>query len=209
MTVEKDMGGGQGGPPGRLGTESDLVTGDSFRPPSIIYGLSDPSADLIIQEIRLRTSSLAEIRHALAADQDRIARIPAAWPVLSAKSRMISGFGYRRDPFTPTVRHHDGVDISAPYGSVVVATGRGLVVFSGYEKYLGHTVRVDHGDGYTSVYAHLSKRLVEVGDTVNRGDELGRTGSSGRSSGPHLHYEIRLNGKSIDPEQFLPVRGNL
>lgn len=206
VTAEPEPSDGRGGPPGRLGTWGDLDRRAELRPSHVIYGLSRPSADLILEEVRLRTASLADLRDALLAEQDRIDRMPAGWPVVSGRRRLSSGFGYRRDPFTPSVRHHDGVDISAPYGTAVVATGRGLVIFSDYDGYLGHTVRVDHGDGYVTVYAHLSRRLVEVGAEVSRGDGIGHLGSSGRSTGPHLHYEVHVNGKPTDPERFLPTR---
>lgn len=196
--------GGKGGAPGRLGTELDLGLAERLRPPSIIYGLSHPSADLIIQEIRLRTESLTDLRDALLADRDRSQRKPGICPVRGTVRGITSRFGYRRDPFSPTIRHHDGVDISAPYGTRIVAAGRGVVISAKYESYLGNTVRIDHGDGYTTVYAHLSVMSVSAGEQVNRGDEIGKVGTSGRSTGPHLHYEVHVHGKPTNPETYLP-----
>jgi murein DD-endopeptidase MepM/ murein hydrolase activator NlpD len=196
--------GGQGGAPGVMGSVADILPDNPVRPPQVIYGLANPSADLILQEIQLRRSSLEELYGDMLAVRDRVERMPADWPVKSRSRRISSRFGYRRDPFTPTVRHHDGLDIAAPHGTKVYATGRGKITGSGYERYLGHTVRISHGDGYETVYAHLSSRLVSVGEEVNRGDVIGKIGSSGRSTGPHLHYEVRQNGRSRNPENFLP-----
>lgn len=195
---------GKGGPPGAAGSAVDLDEMQMWRPPTVIYGLASPSADLILEEIRLRTQSLTELRESMVAAQDRMERMPGEWPVQSKARRLTSRYGYRKDPFTRAVRHHDGLDIAAPYGTSVFATGRGVVEYSGYERWLGHVVRVNHGDGYTTVYAHLSKRTVETGDEVNRGDEIGKLGSTGRSTGPHLHYEVRIDGKTTDPEKYLP-----
>ncbi|HOJ33303.1 MAG TPA: peptidoglycan DD-metalloendopeptidase family protein [Candidatus Hydrogenedentes bacterium] len=194
---------GKGGAPGLLGTAADLERTERLRPSSIIYGLSKPATDLIIQEIRLRTQSLLDLRDALLADRERTQRKPAIIPVANARG-ISSRFGYRRDPLTPTVRHHDGLDIAAPYGSTVVATGRGVVISAAYESYLGNTVRIDHGDGLVTVYAHLSSMSVSVGEHVNRGDEIGKVGTSGRTTGAHLHYEVRINGQPTNPELYLP-----
>ncbi len=195
--------GGKGGAPGVFGTAADLRRSDRLRPSSIIYGLSRPATDLIIQEIRLRTQSLLDLRDALLADRDRTQRKPAICPVINPRG-ITSRFGYRRDPFSPTVRHHDGLDISAPYGSTVVSTGRGIVISASYENYLGNTVRIDHGNGMVTVYAHLSSMSVTVGQHVNRGDEIGKVGTSGRTTGAHLHYEVHVNGRQVNPESYLP-----
>lgn len=205
VTASAAEGDGRGGPPGPLGPDSQAASEPAVRPPQVIYGLARPSADLILEEIRVRIDSLRELRADTVAAQEKVSRMPGGWPVRHAKRHITSGFGYRKDPFTYAVRRHDGTDISAPYGSLVYATGRGVVISAGWENYYGHTVRVSHGNGYETVYAHLSRVLVRAGQEVNRGDEIGRLGSSGRSTGPHLHYEVRVNGVAKDAEKYLPV----
>ncbi|MCL4217981.1 MAG: M23 family metallopeptidase, partial [Candidatus Hydrogenedentes bacterium] len=163
---------------------------------------SEPSADLIIQEIRLRKVSLLDLTGDLVAIQDRVAHTPSIWPTANQRRRITSGFGYRRDPLGRSVRHHDGTDISAPYGASIVATADGKVLESAWDGDLGNVVRIDHGYGIVTTYGHMSKRSVEAGKTIMRGDEIGKVGSTGRSTGPHIHYEIHVNGKLVDPQQY-------
>lgn len=196
---------GRGGPPGHGAAVTQAASEPEPRPPHVIYGLARPSADLILEEIRVRIESLRELRDDTLAAQDKVARTPSGWPVRHAKRRITSRHGYRKDPFTYAVRHHEGLDISAPHGSPVYATARGVVTSSGWENYYGHTVRISHGSGHETVYAHLSRVLVRAGQQINRGDEIGRLGSTGRSTGPHLHYEVRVRGAAKDPEEYLPV----
>jgi murein DD-endopeptidase MepM/ murein hydrolase activator NlpD len=126
--------------------------------------------------------------------------IPAGWPVRGVLS---SSFGMRTSPFTGTPVFHHGVDIVASTGTVVAAAGPGTVVKSRFEALLGHVVVVDHGAGYRTVYAHLSERKVEEGDFVERGEELGKVGATGRVTGPHLHYEVCVDGLRVNPARFL------
>jgi murein DD-endopeptidase MepM/ murein hydrolase activator NlpD len=126
--------------------------------------------------------------------------IPGGWPV---RGTLSSVFGVRNSPFTETPVFHHGLDIVAQAGVPVVASGSGVVVRSGYEAQYGNIVVVDHGAGYRSLYAHLSSSSVEEGAFVNRGEELGKVGSTGRSTGPHLHYEVRVNGLPVNPARFL------
>jgi murein DD-endopeptidase MepM/ murein hydrolase activator NlpD len=126
--------------------------------------------------------------------------IPAGWPV---RGTLSSAFGVRNSPFTETPVFHQGMDIVARVGVPVMASAPGLVVKSGFEALYGNMVVVDHGAGYRSAYAHLSSRSVEEGAVVNRGEELGKVGSTGRSTGPHLHYEVRVNGLPVNPTRFL------
>ena len=169
----------------------------------MIYGLSRPSADLLKLEIDLRIESLQDLLSAARDHNERIARLPGVWPTEDPGRHRTSRFGYRRDPFTHKTRFHSGVDIGAAFKSPVIATGRGVVSFSGYERYYGNVVRIDHGYGYETVYAHLAKRLVEEGQAVERYDKIGLLGSTGRSTGPHIHYEVRINGKPVDPEKYI------
>lgn len=126
--------------------------------------------------------------------------IPGGWPVRGVLS---SGFGTRTSPFTGTPVFHHGIDIVAPTGAVVAAAGPGAVVKSRFEALLGNVVVVDHGAGYRTVYAHLSERKVEEGDFVERGEELGKVGTTGRVTGPHLHFEVCVDGLRVNPARFL------
>jgi len=126
--------------------------------------------------------------------------VPAGWPV---RGTLSSAFGVRNSPFTETPVFHHGLDIVAQAGVPVVASASGVVVRSGYEAQYGNIVVVDHGAGYRSVYAYLSSSSVAEGAFVNRGEELGKVGSTGRSTGPHLHYEVRVNGLPVNPARFL------
>jgi murein DD-endopeptidase MepM/ murein hydrolase activator NlpD len=118
------------------------------------------------------------------------------WP---ARGPIVSGFGMRRHPILRVTRMHNGVDIAAPWGSQVLAVAPGTVLYTGWLGGFGKTVLVDHGAGVTTLYAHLSRILVRTGQGVGRGQLIGRIGSTGLSTGPHLHFEVRVNGRPIDP----------
>jgi len=126
--------------------------------------------------------------------------VPGGWPV---RGMLASVFGVRISPFTDTPVFHHGLDIVARAGMPVTSSASGVVVKSGYEALFGNMVVVDHGAGYRSVYAHLNSCSVEEGAFVNRGEEVGKVGSTGRSTGPHLHYEVRVNGLPVNPARFL------
>lgn len=114
-------------------------------------------------------------------------------------------WGYRMHPIYRRQRFHNGLDAAAPQGAPVRAMADGTVVISAYRGGYGHLVAIDHGDGFTTLYAHLSKRDVEVGDEVAAGSTIGRIGSTGASTGPHLHFEVRIAGVPVDPRWFIPV----
>lgn len=114
-----------------------------------------------------------------------------------------SSFGVRRDPLLGTPAMHAGMDFRVPYGDQARTSGAGTVVTAGWNAGYGRMVEVDHGQGMTTRYAHLSRILVKSGDKLDRGDAVGLVGSSGRSTGPHLHYEVRRGGVAIDPLKFI------
>lgn len=122
------------------------------------------------------------------------------WPV---SGRINSGFGWRHDPLSGRRNLHTGIDIKAPIGRTVRAAASGRVVHAGWMGGYGRTVVIDHGNGYTTLYAHCSALLVKRGQRVSSGDAVGRVGSSGRTTGPHLHFEIRSNGSSVNPLKLL------
>jgi murein DD-endopeptidase MepM/ murein hydrolase activator NlpD len=110
-----------------------------------------------------------------------------------------SGFGWREDPINKRAKFHHGTDYRGKRGTPVVAAGEGTVVFAGRRGGYGRAVFIDHGDGVITRYAHLNKIVVKVGDTLAAGTQLGELGSSGRATGVHLHFEVRLDGRSVDP----------
>jgi len=121
---------------------------------------------------------------------------------LTTISRMTSGFGIRRDPFRHTIAMHAGVDFKSDLNSAVYATADGKVNIAGWEGAYGRMVEIVHDNGVATRYAHLNSITVAVGDRVKRGDMVGRLGNTGRSTGPHLHYETRVRGRAVDPVQF-------
>lgn len=116
-----------------------------------------------------------------------------------------SGFGYRRDPFTRRAKFHSGVDIKARWGDAVGASLAGIVTFAGWYHGYGNMIIISHGGGVTTHYAHLSSFDVEVGTRVERGTIIGRAGSTGRATSPHLHYELRIDGNPLHPFQPLAL----
>ena len=124
------------------------------------------------------------------------------WPL---QGRLSSTYGWRRNPLGGWGKdHHDGIDVAAPIGRPIAAAKDGTVVWAAYQGGYGRCIEIDHGDGYKTVYGHASKLLVRKGAEVKQGDTIALVGTSGRSTGPHLHFEIRRNGKPLDPLAVLP-----
>jgi murein DD-endopeptidase MepM/ murein hydrolase activator NlpD len=125
-------------------------------------------------------------------------------PILETGStRLTSGFGMRKDPFTGSLQHHDGVDIAAPQGTKVFPHKAGRVAFSGWDGGYGKVVKIHHDDGTETRYGHASALLVQPGQRVTQETAIAKVGSTGRSTGPHLHFEIRVNGRPVDPVPYL------
>lgn len=124
---------------------------------------------------------------------------PNGWPT---EGRLTAGFGLRRSPFGEGLEFHSGQDISAPRGQAVTATARGVVVFADYRSGYGNLVVIDHGQGITTFYGHLSTILVGVGEGIERGAEIGAVGSTGRASGAHVHYEVRVDDRPVNPAVY-------
>nr|WP_317632413.1 M23 family metallopeptidase [uncultured Flavobacterium sp.] len=160
--------------------------------------------DFIAQEIALQSKSIDDVLRLVKNKEKLLAAIPAIQPVRNEDlKRMASGFGYRNDPFTKIRKFHKGMDFSAPTGTPIYATGNGTVLradnsLSGY----GNHILINHGFGYQTLYAHLSKYKVKKGQQVKRGDVIGYVGSTGRSEAPHLHYEVYQNNKAVNPINF-------
>jgi murein DD-endopeptidase MepM/ murein hydrolase activator NlpD len=131
-------------------------------------------------------------------------QVPASWPVFG---QVTSPFGWRASPYGRRHEYHPGIDIAAPYGTPVTVSGDGEVVFAARDAGYGRMVIVDHGGVAETRYAHLSAIYVEAGERVRRGQVLGALGQSGRATGPHLHYEVRVADEPVDPVCFLPDDG--
>jgi murein DD-endopeptidase MepM/ murein hydrolase activator NlpD len=126
--------------------------------------------------------------------------IPSLWPV---KGRITATFGERLDPFSREEAFHTGIDIASHFGDAIRSAADGAVTFVGERPGYGNLIIIDHGFGYTTLYAHLSKFTTVLGADVKRGDVIGYEGQSGRATGPHLHYEIRINNEPVNPRRFL------
>jgi murein DD-endopeptidase MepM/ murein hydrolase activator NlpD len=162
---------------------------------SVKEGLEWLSKQATVQE-RL----LDELSQAAEQRSSRWAATPSIWPV---KGWITSGFGPRISPFTEKPAWHDGLDIGAAPNTPVHAPAQGRVTSIAYDPKLGNMVRVDHGFGVETLYGHLAKALVKEGQRVERGDVIALVGSSGLSTGPHLHYMVKLNGQALDPIKYI------
>lgn len=159
--------------------------------------------DMLEKELYTQAKSYDEILEMTKTQEIRMENIPAIQPVMNKDlKRVASGYGMRIDPVYHVRRFHQGMDFTAPTGTEVFATGNATVKFSGWKQGYGNTVILDHGFGYETLYAHLYKSLVRKGQKVRRSDIIALVGNTGKSTGPHLHYEVRLNGKPIDPRNY-------
>lgn len=175
---------------------------DSLSDLELVGDLSD-KLDRLEQMVATQSRSFDELRSQASTLKDRSSHIPAIQPVSEKSLRaMASGYGYRRDPIYGTGKFHEGMDFSAPIGTPVYATGDGRVVAADWNSGYGKMVEIDHGYRYRTRYAHLSDMTVRPGQTVRRGDMIGRVGNTGKSTGPHLHYEVRLDGVPQNPVHY-------
>ena len=185
---------------------------------SSLYGLKpdpafqddDPASASIQQFYALRMTamngaasvgiSMGEVRDTSTRDWMRLAAAPTLWPVMG---RVTGSFGERIDPFSGEGAFHRGVDISSDYGTRIIAPADGIVRFSEFMNGYGRTVLIDHGNGISTLYGHLSGFAVTPGQLIRRGDAVGYVGQSGRSTGPHLHYEVRIFNTPVNPNKYL------
>lgn len=135
-------------------------------------------------------------------------KVPLGMPVKSAV-RFTSGFGGRNDPLGRGYRQHEGQDLAGDYGTAIYATADGVVVHAGWENGYGRLIKIQHAFGIETRYAHLSQIRVEVGQRVSRGDKIGDMGNSGRSTGTHLHYEVRIGGSAVNPLKFIKAASDV
>ncbi len=156
--------------------------------------------DRLSREMNDRSKSFQELIDQLEAKRSVLASTPTIWPV---KGWLTAGFGYRRSPFTGQRQMHEGVDISNTVGTPVVAPADGLVSYTGPLGGFGNVISIDHGHRISTFYGHLHRQRVSQGQRVRRGDVIAFVGTTGRATGPHLHYEIQVNGSAVDPSKYV------
>jgi murein DD-endopeptidase MepM/ murein hydrolase activator NlpD len=156
--------------------------------------------DRLSAEATRQEQSLQELQAYFQDQKSLLASTPSIWP---ARGWVTSDFGSRLDPYTAERVMHAGLDIAAPHGKEVFAPSDGTVVFAGLEGGYGNVIVIDHGYGIKTRYGHLAKMLVKPGDRVKRGTLIAAVGNTGRSTGPHLHYEVRVNGIPQNPRKFI------
>lgn len=171
-------------------------------------GLGGPAGTQIPADAAREASAALSSRIALLEAQfsrrsELIATTPTVWPVHGVVN---SGFGVRADPFTGEAAYHEGIDISTPRSEPVLATADGVVARSGWAGEYGKAIEIVHGDRYETLYGHLEETLVAEGQRVRRGDRVGRVGSTGRSTAPHLHYEVHVDGRAVNPLEYILER---
>jgi murein DD-endopeptidase MepM/ murein hydrolase activator NlpD len=171
------------------------VYGRTGTPAATAPAAKDSTPGVATPTVRQSSAVATTALRSLSATSDDAAALP-----LPLTNRVSSAYGMRVDPFDGTRRFHSGVDIAAAYGKEVPAAGAGQVVFSGAQGGYGNTVVIEHADGIRTRYAHLASIQVEAGSAVDAGTIIGRVGSSGRSTGPHLHFEVLQNGQPVNPE---------
>lgn len=159
--------------------------------------------DLLARRVYVQSKSYDDIVELCKKHDDMLACIPAIQPVSNKNLKQTaSGYGNRIDPIYKTVKFHAGMDFSANVGTPVYATGNGTVQKAGWEGLYGNCITINHGFGYVTRYAHLSKIGVRKGQKVVRGEKIGQVGSTGKSTGPHLHYEVHLKGHIMNPVNY-------
>lgn len=159
--------------------------------------------DLLNRQLYIQSKSFDEVVNMCKTHDEMLKSIPAIQPVSNKDLRQTaSGYGTRIDPIYGTTKFHSGMDFSAPSGTDVYATGDGVVIKSGWETGYGNTIEIDHGFGYMTRYAHLKDYKVKKGQKVVRGEVIGHVGSTGKSTGPHLHYEVHVKGQIVNPINY-------
>jgi murein DD-endopeptidase MepM/ murein hydrolase activator NlpD len=182
----------------------DLPETDVLGLPSERSAALEARAVLLAAEISALAPVLDQMGQRLDALETVRDVLPVTWPLDPDESVISSNWGWRRSPFRRGWTFHAGLDLAADHGTPILATNDGLVAFSGWEHGYGYMIDLDHGGGVITRYAHASRLLVEPGDAVTAGDVIALVGSTGSSTGAHLHYELRFDGESVEPLEYLP-----
>ena len=186
-------------PPGRGGAASTLPAYD------LSLGDLNRQVDLLNKQMDDRTEKLGILDSLLIVDSAKKKMLPSVLPVEGGWYS--SNYGWRIDPFNSVRTFHEGMDFMAETGTPALAAAGGVVAFSDFHPQYGNMLEIDHGNGLLTRYAHLSKRNVKTGDVVLSGSQIGQVGNTGRSTGPHLHFEVRQNGAPLNPVRFLRLPG--
>ena len=182
-------------PPAVGGPEED-ETGSAYKRPSFLTDLDQLSSDIDKRERQM------EVLGSLLANRKIQKEVYLAGRPVK-KGWISSRFGRRTDPFTGRLGWHPGIDFAGKIGSKIVSVGSGVVTWAGPRFGYGNMVEINHGGGYTTRYGHAEKVLVRVGDIVKKGQVIALMGSTGRSTGPHVHFEVRINGQAVDPARYV------
>lgn len=182
----------QGGP---LSSDEQL-SDDSIDVPDFIQSLQE-----LASKIEDRSQQLGVLEEMIMARNLQAEVVPAGRPI--KRGWLSSYYGMRTDPFNGRRTHHSGIDFAGKEGSDVIAVAAGVVTYSGKRSGYGRLVEVNHGKGYVTRYGHSKENLVEVGDTIKKGQVIAKMGSSGRSTGPHVHLEVLLNGRTVNPKKYI------
>ncbi len=168
-----------------------------------IIASTSKQMDELRKQVYIQSRSYDELAKLVKERESLLEHIPAIQPVLNKDlTRTASGYGWRVHPIYNVKKFHYGMDFTAPTGTDVFATGKGTVKSAGWQQGFGQAIVLDHGFGYQTIYAHLSSIDVRVGQQVNRGEIIGLIGNTGRSTGPHLHYEVHLKGVPQNPQNY-------
>ena len=159
--------------------------------------------DMLSKQLYIESNSLDELISLGKSQEERSKCIPAIQPISNKDlKRTASGYGVRIDPIYRTPRFHSGMDFSAKVGTEIYATGDGVVTFAAWKQGYGNCLVINHGYGYETLYGHMSKFKARVGQKVKRGEVIGEVGNTGKSTGPHLHYEVIVRGKHDNPSKY-------
>jgi murein DD-endopeptidase MepM/ murein hydrolase activator NlpD len=171
----------------------------SFQDQALIDGMTK-GLERLKTESSIQERSFQELVEYLEDQKSLLASTPSIWPV---KGWITSGFGYRTSPFTGRREMHKGLDVATRTGTPIISPADGIVVFAGREGGFGNTLLVDHGYGIVTRYGHCSSLDVKLGEKIKRGDIIAKVGNTGRSTGPHLHYEVAVNGVAVNPMRYI------
>jgi murein DD-endopeptidase MepM/ murein hydrolase activator NlpD len=189
-TEERELG--IGGPGSKTFADKSQIEKYAYK--------TEMEVDRLLRLSAFEIEKYSEVEKSLGDLKDRLAHTPSIWP---AKGWLSRGYGMKHDPFTGYKQMHRGIDIANNHGTPVMATADGRVSRVGRVGNLGLVVTIDHGYGFVTRYGHLSKSQVKVGQRVSRGDVVALMGSTGYSTGPHLHYEVWRNGKILNPRDYI------
>jgi len=188
---------GEGGP--TTADQAALMQALSSRS-TLTQGEFDESLGYLNKAARMRLESYGELKKYVTTQRSLLASRPTLWPV---RGWVTSRFGYRVSPFFEGTTFHQGLDIANEEGTSIKAPADGVIIFNGWQGSYGKLIVIDHGYGYSTRFGHQERTLVNIGQRVKRGQVIGFLGNTGRSTAPHLHYEVRLNGVPLNPIKFL------